>query len=725
MSHLSIKHNGKTIREIFNYDFEINGDLKVKKNVKIDGDLKVKGKTTLDRVVIFEEIVTNLTVNTLKVTGPATFTGGVTIDTLAVTGDSTLNNLTVNGKITPVNRTITVGVDPGFSTIQSAFDFLKGKPVDDVLIILPSPSSGFTVYDEVLSYSEVLSNASQGEVMPLANYPVANLASVNLRSPGAGIRGDPRYASGMVYTTGAQLNYFNDSTAAGYIRKLGTPYGIVALTNPNPNQITVSIVAIPAFDPEHNTGPVVLENPNFSVEDVLPRDPILIRDDSLTGVWTDHFVTAIIGGNTIAYDGPNIPNLGLGATLIIMPRVQVTSSIPQPNFTNFSIQSGLSLQGLWLRNKTAGDGVSVGNGAVVKFGQCIFDQRGSTGGVGLISLFGAQVGTEISGIVMHNAIIASPIFGMAALDCGKVDSGDWNIFDSASRNLYVEESPSSAYLNSVNLVGAGSINMEARSSVISVTTLIGSYKSRGGTGSGGVVASRGGQILLWDDNLQIDNTGVSTSIGVQLVSGGAQLKTGTGAPYNSTIKGCTQAANLAGSSDFLVKNSNPWQITNCGTGFIEQGGSRFTIQSNINYTGVPIEKSVEVGSTYTAVQSTETPSGVFTNTVSGPMDSTSKNQLIAGAVPVALTINPTSLVNGIFVYKGKDYSLYSETAVAHTLASTIGPVFFGNVPAGGPYTTVHFPAVIGAGLDFTVQSFTGSADSMIIVHSSSPGVTFT
>ena len=684
-------HEKKTIKG----DLKVCRDAHFKKDVKIGGSLKVKGPTSLY--------------------GGLTVVGGETVDNLTVTGDTILNNVTINGDITPVDRTITIGVDPGFPTIQSAFDFLKGKAVDDALIIIPSPVSGFVVYNEVITIEEYLGYASQAEAMPLANYPVNPALFPNHRNHGVSLRGDPRYIAGMTYISGAQLNYFNDSTAAGYVRKLGTPYGIVGLTNPNPNQITVSIVAIPAIDPEHNTGPVVHENPDFTVEGVLPGDQILIRDDSTAGAWTQHSVTSIIGGNTIAYDGANVPNLTLGASLVIMPRVQINAPTSLPAFTNFFVAAGITIQGIWFRNATnSGSAVQVANGeTVAKFGQCVFDLRGSTGSIGLLTQFGAQSGTEIGGIVMHNTIIQSSMFGILVQDAGKIDSGDWCIFDSTVYNIFILQSNALAFFSSVNLVGAGQINLNSRLGAgTSVNTLIGSYKSRGGTGNGGVTATRGGRINLTFDNLQINNTGIATSLGVQMTNGGSQLTLGTTALYGSAtvpgsnIVGCTQGILINGGSEFVFQGTNALGITNCGIGIIEQGASKFSTQSNIVYSGTPIERAIEVQSIYSAVNSTETPKGVLTYTTSGIMDSTIQNQLVDTSSPLAITMNPALIVNGITVYEGKTYSFYASATSQQQHTLTLPSALFMGIGGPAKAQAKFNGANPGEGLTFTVMSAT-------------------
>lgn len=747
---------------------EVADNLIVLDNETVNGNLTVNGTLNGNNENLKNLTVTEVTnLNVLNVSGAATFTAGVSItggetvdtlnvtgnetvggllsangglkvvggetaDNLAVTGQTILNNVTINGDITPVNGTFSPGTAQ-FPTIQSIFDFLQGKAIGNVLIDLLAPISGVKIYDELLNIKNITSSPSQGFAMPQSQYPLVSFSELSLQNPGLSVRGDPRYIAGMAYIGGAQLNYFNDSTVAGYVRKLGTPYGIVTLSSPSPNQITIAITAVPAFDPEHNTGPVVLEQPNFTTEGVVPGDQILIRDDSTIGVWQQVTVTAIIGGNTIAYSGTNVPNLTLGAAVIILPRVQQTSTTANPASSSCNIFGvGITFQGVWFKAAPSSDAMDVSNGAIVKLGQCFLDSFGSNGGEGLVVGFQSQAGTEVSGIVMHNAIRADPNgLGAFSIDNGRMDSGDWCFFDAGSHNLYVEEGTSQVYLSSVNSVGGGSTCLNARlGSNISVTNLIGAYKNRGGTANGAVVASRGAKINLGLDNLQINNTGIATSLGIQLTRGAAQLTIGTTAPYGSAttpgsnIVGCTQGVLLNGASDLLIQGTNALGITNCGTGIIEQGASKFSTQNNIVYSGTPIEKTIEVQSIYSAVESTETPSGIFTNTVAGLMDSTSTNQLIDGGAALALTITPALVVNGVSVYKGKRYSLYSAFAATHSLMSTVGPVFFGNVPAGGPYTTVNFPAIQGAGLEFTVQSFTNLGNSMIIVHSFTPGITF-
>ena len=271
----------------------------VKDNLKVCHDLDVKGNSKLE--------------GNVKIGGDLT----VRKD-LIVKGTTTLA-----GDITPVSGTFSPGTDR-FQTIQSIFDFLEGKAVDNVLIDLLAPPSGVKTYTENLFVSGIISVPSQGYAMPLDQYPLQNIDEFTLINPGLSLRGDPRYCAGMNYIDGAQLNYFNDpnATNTGYIRKLGTPYGYVDLVRPSAGNIQVVITSAPLFDPENNFGNAgILEQPNFPVEDVVPGDHILIRDD--TGVWAEFIITTV-AGNIISYNG-DVTALGPTAELILLPRVCITS----------------------------------------------------------------------------------------------------------------------------------------------------------------------------------------------------------------------------------------------------------------------------------------------------------------------------------------------------------------------------------------------------------------
>ena len=628
--------------------------------------------------------------------------------------------LKVDGEIFPVSdATIIIG-NAGYPTIQSAFDSLTGKAVNSATIIIPAPTSGVTVYTETLSVQNINSVVSEFVTMPPSIYPMQNKTNAVVVQ-GLNLIGDTRYVSGMVYATGVQLNYFNDlamAPATGYIAKLGTPYGIPTLSNPNPNQIAVTITQFPLFDPENQTG-TTPEQPDFVAAGVLPGDHLLIRDDSVNGVYQEVIITQV-AGNVITYSGTNVPNLTLGAAVFFCPRVQITTATYNQIATMTVENSQLSMQGIWLRSNVAAPvgsfvtmaALSILYGGIVNSGQCLYDCRGFGG-----ACIDAEDYGEISSnpfnlsFPMHNAAIGGLDDCIFSAYGGRVNGGDWNMFDAGIIGIEVKSSISQAYFASLNLVcnhQSAGINQAA---VINANTLLGFYRSKSTTCC---AIQRGSAIQVNNDNFQLNNV---TTGGLPFGNGlicerGSKLSVGSGSLYGSPtvpcsqIVGCVVGATLQSSADVSFQNSNPLGFTNCTTGIVAQNGSRLNIFSNVLYSGITLaERAFEVGSIYNANASAETPKGVLTYLVSGVMDSTIQNQELDSGGALAITMNPALVVNGITVYEGKTYNLYASSQHAHTLTLP-GAFFFGVGAAVGKTVATFNNAVGGEGLSFVVISGT-------------------
>ena len=441
----------------------------------------------------------------LKVCGNATFKKNVDIKgNLTVKGTTTFE-----GKITPVSGTFSPGTDR-FPTIQSIFDFLEGKAVDNVLIDLLAPPSGVKVYDELVFAKNILSLASQGFAMPQDQYPLNSFSELTVVIPGLSLRGDPRYAAGATYIDGAQFNVFSDKrpgSGNGYVSNLGTPYGYVDLVRPGPGQIQAVIVSAPAFNPDSGAGGQEISQPDFVAAGVLPGDGIRIRDD--TGVFAD-FVISAVSGNTLTYNG-DVTALGPTAELILLPRVRITTnqaveSLGSANFSNM----GITIQGVEFQNTAAGDVLEVWNNSFVKLQQSILDAR-LTSGIGASVTFGGVLGTETSGVHMHNTTIGG-FAGALLADAGRMDDGDW-VFSDGFFNLFALESVSQGHFNSVNVVG-GFINwFQQLGSKLDIVNLLGIYNS----GLISLLLNDVSLLSLQVDNLQIDS---NSQFGVIVNDGG-------------------------------------------------------------------------------------------------------------------------------------------------------------------------------------------------------------
>jgi hypothetical protein len=633
-------------------------------------------------------------------------------------------NLKVDGEIFPVaGQVITVG-NANFPTIQSAFNSLAGRAVNDATIILPGPTAGgLTVYNEIVTVENMNSVVSQGMALPASQYPLQNLANLKPSAPGLTLIGDTRYISGMAYISGAQLNYYNDvalAPATGYVAKLGTPYGVVQLLNPGANQIQVNMTSVPNFDPENRTGVVPGgEQPDFVAAGVLPGDHLLIRDDSLVGVWQEVIVVSA-SGNTITYSGTNVPNLTLGAALYICPRVQITTTTYAASGVFNVYNSKLSAQGVWFKSSVPApvtsnfnmNAVSLWYGGEMFAGQCLFDCKGS-GANGLSIVDYGEIGSE-NAIPMHNSVRgdnAGSSVGIFIAAGGRAAGGDWTVVDAGILGIEVIQAPSQAFFNSTNVSGTNQNYGINQGGFMNVVALLGSYRNRN-AGAGSITTQRGGRIQLNTDNLQVNNTngGVPYSIGM-LTERGTQISVGSGSVYGtvstpgSQIVGCVTGIVMQDGSDISMHNSNPFGITNCGVGITGQNAARFNIFANILYTGITTaERAFDASSSYNAMTSTETPNGVITYTASGVMDSTIRNQLVDSGGALAITMNPATSTNGVLVYEGKSYNFYASSQHAHTL--TLPGAFFVGMGTAATTITTFAGANPGEGLSFTVMSAT-------------------
>ena len=648
-------------------------------NLKICHDLEVKGNTDLE--------------------GDVRVGGDLTVrKDLIVKGTTTLA-----GDITPVSGTFSPGTKQ-FPTIQSIFDFLEGKAVDNVLIDLLAPPSGVKVYNELIFARNILSLSSQGFAMPQNQYPLNSFSQLEVVIPGLSMRGDPRYAAGATYIDGAQFNVYSDKrpgSGNGYVSNLGTPYGYVDLVRPGAGQIQAVITSAPAFNPDTGNTGQEISQPDFVAAGVLPNDHILIRDD--TGVFAE-FIISAVAGNILTYNG-DVTALGPTAELILLPRVQIVSTLAPVSFgvVNFS-NLGITVQGVWFRNPAQGDVLEVWNNSFVRLQQSVVDGRG-TGQIAISVTFGGIIGTETSGIRMHNTTV-SGFAGVLLADCGRMDDGDW-VFTDGFFNVFVLEAISQAQFNSVNVVG-GFINwFQQLSSKVNVVNLIGIYSS----GLISLLVNDNSQLSLQVDNLQIES---NSQFGVIVNDGGTFAISGgdgnAGAPYFSKVVNCESAFTLDAQTTVALENAAPFLIDNATFGFVAVAGGKIGISNEIIYgPGVGTKRAIEVGSQYIAAKSTETPSNVLTYTTSGTLDSTIPTQVIDQPAGVTLSFDPSLVVSpsNVSVYIGKRYLLSSvNTASTDTLKLLGSAIFIGaNVPAGSNQT-ITFGPTEGSGVDFTVLSAT-------------------
>lgn len=646
----SVKQNLKVC-----HDLEVKGDSKLEGDVKVGGDLTVKGTTTF------------------------------------------------KGDITPISGTFSPGTDR-FPTIQSIFDFLEGKAVENVLIDLLAPPSGVKIYNELIFAKNILSLASQGFAMPQSQYPLNSFSELSVVIPGLSMRGDPRYASGATYIDGAQFNTFSDQRPGvgnGYVSNLGTPYGYVDLVRPGAGQIQAVITSAPAFNPDTLDTGQEISQPDFVAAGVLPGDGIRIRDD--TGVFAD-FVISAVAGNVLTYNG-DVTALGPTAELILLPRVRITTSSASAAFgsANFS-NMGITIQGVEFQNTSNGDVLEVWNNAYVKLQQSIIDGRLATGEAAAVA-FGGVLGTETSGVTMHNTTMGG-FSGILLTDCGRLDDGDW-VFTDGFFGLYAVEATSQGHLNSANAVG-GFINWFLQlGAKVDVANLLGIYSS----GLIALLLNDSSQLSLLLDNLQINTNSefgvIVNDASVLALNGGDG---NDGAPYFSTVVECESAFSLDAQATVALENSAPFLIDNVDFGFVAVAGAKIGISNDIIYgPGVSVNRAMQVGTQYIAANSTETPGNVLTYTTSGILDSTIPTQVIDQPAGITLSFDPSLVTSpsNVSVYIGKRYLLSSvNTASTNTLKLLGSAIFIGaGVPAGSNQT-ITFGPTEGSGIDFTVLSAT-------------------
>lgn len=709
----------------------VRTDLTVEENAKIKGNLKVEGTTSLTNfsasgsgaiagnlsvggTVSAADIIASGTIKPGKglilpfvdiSTTPPGPEGDIIYDNVNKTvyvSDGTQWTRIPNGS--PITGTITIG-SPQFPTVQSAFDFLEGKAVDNVLIDLVAPAFGVKIYDELVFGRDTLSVASQGFAMSQSQYPLNSFSELEVVIPGLSMRGDDRYAAGTVYVDGTEFNVFSDKRPGagnGYVSNLGTPYGMVDLVRPGPGQIQVVITDAPAFNPDSGAGGQEISQPDFVAAGVLPNDHIMIRDD--TGVSTE-FIIGTVSGNIFGYNG-DVTALGPQSELTLLPRVQIMKASSPATFGVVNLSNlGMTMQGVWIRNPANGDVLEVWNNSYVKLQQCFIDGRGASG-ICISTTFGGVVGTETSGVRMHNATIGG-FAGLLMADAGRMDDGDW-VFTDGFFNVFILEAISQGHFNSANVVG-GFINwFQELGSKTDISNLLGIYSS----GMISLLLNDASQLSLQVDNLQIESNSefgvIVNDAGVFALSGGDG---NSGAPYSSKVVNCDIAFSLDAQATVALENAAPFLIDNANFGFAAVAGARIGVSNEITYgSGVGTNRAIEVGAQYIAAKSTETPGNVLTYTKSGVLDSTIPTQVIDQPAGIVLTLDPTSVQTSanISVYIGKHFVLTTINISPNNNTLTLqgGAHFIGAGTIGLTSTSVTFGSNTssGSGIDFTVLS---------------------
>ena len=363
---------------------------------------------------------------------------------------------------------------------------------------------------------------------------------------------------------------------------------------------------------------------------------------------------------------------------------------------------GITIQGVWFKNNTQGDGLDVWYNSFVKLQQSVLDLRNNSGGIATSMVFGGTVGSEVSGIKMHNATIGG-FAGTLCIDGGRVDDGDWTLSDAAI-NSFIVEPTSSAQYNSINMVGGiFNINVE-QNSAVNFICLLGSYNA-----VIGVLIGKGSRVTIDSDNVQVNGADWGF-----IFNDGSQFTLDTGAIYFSQINNCSVAAVvLEDGSAMKLQNTAPFLFDNTPIAIEAQSASQFVIQADISYgDGVGIRRAFDATSTYSATNSTETPSNVLTHFTSEPLDSVVPTQMVTNAGTV-ITLDPSSSVDSppVFLYIGKRYNLkaINNGGNSFTLSLVAPAVFIGAGVPPGINSTITINGVTpfdGAGVDFTVVNAT-------------------
>jgi hypothetical protein len=147
---------------------------------------------------------------------------GASSVTIAGASSCTLFNDNVSWKLisntqtqpAPINGTFTVGTD--FPTIQATFNYLQGKVIGNVLVVIPAPTSGITTYTETVLINGITSAPSQGYALTRAKYPLQNPNNLNPNNTGLSLRGDDRYID-LNLPRAIVLNGYNPTTYQQYV----------------------------------------------------------------------------------------------------------------------------------------------------------------------------------------------------------------------------------------------------------------------------------------------------------------------------------------------------------------------------------------------------------------------------------------------------------------------------------------------------------------------------
>ena len=617
-------------------------------------------------------------------------------ENLTVRGDIEAQNISATNTISaPIGQfsiirypnPVTVIVDPAleangitvFNRIQDAIDAYSGRQVEQLRIdVAPG------IYDENLRFDLLAAGGNRT----------------------AGIVGDARRIAGMSYVNG-DFNAVRSGNIASvvvagqivtYNPPLGTRGGKVQFVQTTGNDLTVTISAAPLADPDAGNVPGIIINPDFTSAAVGP----VVAGDKVMFTFSNGDIierTIVeVSSNRIVFDGTPLVLTGFGTSITFLPNVQVrpttpTSLVPPfPSIPNalpafyFAGTSNLNVTGIrFTRDPTvlvSGFFSVMGIiGCSLEVDNCVVDDPARRSNTNLFisdnaTIFVNRVFTIIGSTVGYDSDSDGIVW---AGDLYVLGQGNAGITTAFAGKIYASG------IHVANPAGLG-INVQA-SSTVGATRLISCINCFNG-------------LNLADDstsscattNYYLFGRGTGTAI---LAARGSEVSAAVNDYYNQgvVINGFARGIVLSTGSQFAA--ANIITIQNTTTPYVSDQSSQFATDNNT--TG-----------TYPS------PGNVLTVTSSGPLIPAYLTQLITGAGPIALTLNPALVVAGVSAYQGKTFTIVKQSLANHTLALT-GAATFGGEGSG---STATFTGPVGAYITFTVVSGT------LVVVLASSGVSF-
>ena len=734
MSHKNHSSKCPNKKEVIKRDLTVCGNTDIKKDLKVGGDLDVEGTTTLNdtmingKLIVDNETVDKLTVNSqliiprinTTVVSPVGKKGDLVYDTsipnpndnvIKVSDGTQWSNVPEN----PVGGVYIIKPDGTghFSTIQSGIDYcssgLKPNASSNLLPPLPPGAKNVKlnvlpgVYNESLIFDNSFSIATPSDPSePLPNTP-------NLPGRGLVITGDTRPIANMTYIYGGTMsNSSIYSTGVGQ-NNLGAVDSIVTLSNVG-NKITVSLSANP--------------QPDFIACGIVPGDTIVIAD---TDGSKQQRNVILVTSTSITYDGLSAPVSGHGASLTFCSNVQVISN--SPNAICSGSSGAVQIQGIWFSvnpafSTTGVYGMFFQNYIAVTVTNLLIDCRNLpsaspalelANGCQFIGSIGSDTNsgpiTVFGGVYLFNAYMTNGYYYVLA-NSGQGAGGVrcWDMYACSNASVDCVQMNGASSTSDGGSTETGTDGEIDRCSAFNCATgFIAQFDSN-------VVFH---QVMI----IETCTTGINVSSGNFVMTGN-----GSYAGLTPRITNSTTAFNINRNGQFVIYR--PLIVNTATTGFLVTNNSKFTANNTVTYSGVTNPYVIDATSIYSTLQNTSTdpsPSNVYTYTASEVMNSGYLNQLVDTSSPLTITLNPATLTNNAFQYRGKTYNLYSSMTSpfpqAHILKLTGAGVSFVGQGVGATVsnfkTTATFNALnLGEGLTFTVMSNTQ------VQVTSSIGVTF-